>query len=308
MDALTELSTRIARHTGRDGSTQTSLPSLSLFRSECVTTPKPGFYRPIAVFVAQGCKRIQVGGREFHYDPAKYLVVTVDLPAAGNICEAAPDRPYLAAALALDPARLAALLLEMPEGARRTPEAPAPGLRVSPMSPDLLDPVVRLVRLLDRPEDAAILAPLAEREILYRLLRGEQGAMLRQIALSDSRLSQVSRAIDWIKRNYTRPLRIETLADVAGMSPSSFHRHFKSVTELSPLQYQKQIRLQEARRLLLAENANAQSIGFAVGYESPSQFSREYSRLFGAPPSRDVASLRGLSAGDRRNVAEPIGV
>jgi AraC-like DNA-binding protein len=306
MDALTELRTLIDRHGDAD-KRETALPNVALFRSETTTTPMPGCYRPLACFVAQGSKRVMLGDRVFQYDPAKYLVVTVDLPAIAGISEASPEKPYLAAALALDPATLAALLLELPAAERERQDAPAAGLRVSPMTPDLLDPVARLIRLLDHPEDIPVLAPLAEREILYKLLRGEQGAMLRQIALADSRLSQINRAIEWIKHNYARPLRVDTLAEVANMSPSSFHRHFKAVTELSPLQFQKQIRLQEARRLLLAENANAQSIGFAVGYESPSQFSREYSRLFGAPPGRDVAQLRTLSTPDRMPFAEAMG-
>ena len=168
-----------------------------------------------------------------------------------------------------------------------------PGMTVSPITLDLLDPVVRLLQLLDRPQDIAMLAPLTEREILYRLLMGEQGAMLRQIALADSHLSQVSRATVWLRRNYAQPFSINTLAQVASMSPSSLHRHFKAVTNLSPLQYQKQIRLQEARARLLSQQGDAATIGLAVGYESPSQFGREYSRLFGVPPARDAARLRG---------------
>lgn len=167
-----------------------------------------------------------------------------------------------------------------------------PGMAVNPMDPQLLDAVIRLLRLLDSPHDIPILAPLVEREILYRLLSSEHGARLRQIALADHRLESVNRAISWLKRNYAEPFRIETVAREARMSASALHHHFKTVTAMSPLQYQKQIRLQEARRLMLAQAMDAATASHSVGYESPSQFSREYSRMFGAPPSRDIARLK----------------
>ena len=185
----------------------------------------------------------------------------------------------------------------------------AQGIGIGPLEADLLDPVLRLLRLLDRPAEAAALAPLVEREILYRLLCGPQGPMLRQIALADSRLSQVARAVAWIRENYHRPLRIDALAALAAMSPATLHRHFRAVTALSPLQYQKQIRLHEARRRMLARDADAQRIGFLVGYDSPSQFSREYARLFGAPPARDAARLRaGRDARDARRRSSRSGI
>ncbi|HUN52308.1 MAG TPA: AraC family transcriptional regulator, partial [Candidatus Sulfotelmatobacter sp.] len=207
--------------------------------------------------------------------------------------EASAQEPFLAASLRIDPALLAGLLLDMPPPSRAA--NPPPGLSVQPVPPDLLDPMLRLVRLLDRPDDIAMLAPLAERELLYRLLQSEQGAVLRPIACAGSRLSQISRAIDWIRRHFDQPFRIETVAEVACMSPASLHRHFKAVTTMSPLQFQKRLRLQEARRRLLADAADAMRAGFAVGYESPSQFSREYRRLFGAPPAQDAARLRRAS-------------
>ncbi|MFO1141826.1 MAG: AraC family transcriptional regulator [Amaricoccus sp.] len=184
------------------------------------------------------------------------------------------------------------MLIEMPG----TAGPRSAGIGIAPIGPDLLDPVVRLARLADRPGDAAALAPLAEREVLYRLLSGPQGGMLRQVALADTRLAQVARAIAWIRANYDQPLRIEALAELAAMSPATLHRHFRAVTELSPLQFQKHVRLQEARRRLLANAADARHVGFAVGYDSPSQFSREYARLFGAPPARDAARLRASGA------------
>ena len=266
------------------------IPRVMLMRATAPSSPAASLCEPLLYVVAQGRKRVMLADKVFDYDAAQYLVGSVDLPVTGEIREASVETPYLAMSLTLDPATLAALLLDAPPGA----DAPKPlaGLAVSPLTADLLDAVVRLLRLLDHPGDIAVLAPLAEREILYRLLAGPQGPMLRQIALADSRLSQIARAIGWIKRNYDRPLRIEALAEIAHMSPSSLHRHFKAVTAMSPLQFQKRLRLQEARRLVLGPHTDAASVGFAVGYGSPSQFSREYSRLFGAPPGRDAARWR----------------
>ncbi|RYE28641.1 MAG: AraC family transcriptional regulator, partial [Hyphomicrobiales bacterium] len=222
------------------------------------------------------------------------LVVSLDLPVIGQVIEATPQEPYLCVKLELDPAAIGALMLEAPP--LTEPElSSGPGLTVGPMTPALRDAVIRLTSLLEAPADIAVLAPLVEREILYRLLTGEQAARLRQIAVAESKLQQVNRAIAWIKRNYRSPFSVEIVAAEARMSPSALHQHFKAVTAMSPLQYQKQLRLQEARRLILARAHDAASAGFQVGYESPSQFSREYSRLFGAPPLRDVARLRGAS-------------
>ena len=269
------------------------IPRLTLLRSDAPTMPIGTIYQPVLCIIAQGRKTVMLGQQVFEYDAAKYLIASVDLPVTGAVSEATAARPYLALSLVLDQTALASMLLDIGEGRREA--APCAGLAVTSVTADLLDPVLRLVRLLDRPRDIAMLAPLAEREILYRLLLGDQGAVLRQIALSDSRLSCVSRAIARIRSHFAEPCRIEALAEIAGMSPSSFHRHFKAVTTMSPLQYQKQVRLQEARRLLLAQRSDAAGIGFSVGYESASQFSRDYSRLFGCPPARDAARLRVLS-------------
>jgi AraC-like DNA-binding protein len=289
MDALDELRDLIERHCP-DGDGSTAIPRVSLLRSEVPTTPIQGIFEPVFCIVAQGRKQAVLGDALFDYDAGKYVVVSVDLPVSSTICEASASKPYLAFALTLVPELLAALLLDLPATDAGT-NAPA-GLAVSALTTELLSPVVRLLRLLDRPRDIPMLAPLAEREILYYLLLGDQGATLRQIALADSRLSQISRAIEWLRRNYAQPLRIEFLARIANMSPSTFHRHFKVVTAMSPLQFQKRIRLQEARYRLLAQESDVTRIGLSVGYESPSQFSREYSRLFGAPPGRDAARLR----------------
>jgi len=275
---------------------ETPVPRLSLIRADAPKPPAPGTYKPVICIVAQGAKRVMLGERLFHYCGGDYLIVSVDLPVVGEIWQASAEAPYLAMTLALEPKLLASMLLEM--GGAPDGQAPASAFSVNPVTPDLADPVLRLLRLLDRPQDIAMLAPLFEREILYRLLTGGQAASLRQIALADSRLSQISRAIAWIRGNYDRPLRIEAVAEVAGMSPSSFHRHFKAVTSMSPLSFQKQIRLQQARQILLTERADSARVGFAVGYTSPSQFSREYARLFGAPPGRDAARLREAGIAD----------
>jgi AraC-like DNA-binding protein len=302
MEMLDELRQLIERHCAA-ARWPTTIPGVTLMRANAPTVPVGSLCQPLLCIIAQGRKRVLLGEKLFEYDSAKYLIASVDLPITGVVCEASAKTPYLALSFVLDPAVLAAMLLDMPQSADGG--KPFPGLAVSPMTPDLLDPVLRLLRLLDRPADAKMLAPLAEREILYRLLLGPQGPMLRQIALADSRLSQIARAIGWIKQNYEQPLRIEALATIAHMSPSSLHRHFKQVTAMSPLQFQKRIRLQEARRRVLGHEGDAASVGFAVGYESPSQFSREYSRLFGAPPGRDATRLRA-SARDSAELTQAL--
>ncbi len=273
--------------------TTTAIPRVSLVRADSPTLPVGVVYQPMLCIVAQGAKRTLLGDTVVDYHAGQYLVVSVDLPVTGAVVQAHPDAPYLALSLALDPAVLAEMLLAMPA---QPTGAPPPGLAVSPVTPGLLDATLRLLRLLDTPAHIPMLAPLIEREILYRLLTGAQAPMLRQIALAHSHLAHIGRAIAWIRSHFAEPLRIAALAQQVHMTASTFHRHFKAVTAMSPLQYQKQIRLQEARRLLLAGQADAASIGFAVGYESPSQFSREYARLFGQPPVRDAVRLRGMGA------------
>jgi AraC-like DNA-binding protein len=295
--SLTELQTLIGRSCA--GSAFISpIPRLSLYRAVAPSLPMSVLYEPALCVVVQGRKQAMLGETVYIYDPANYLIVSVDLPMVGGVIAATVEEPYLSLKLSLDAAMLSALLLEMPAEAVSEQKSSA-GLALSPLTPDLIDPILRLVRLIDRPADIPMLAPLIEREILYRLLQGPQRAMLRQIAMADSRLSQINRAIGWIKRHYADPFRIETVAEAAHMSPSSFHLHFKAVTSMSPLQYQKQVRLQEARRLILAQHKDAAAAGFAVGYESPSQFSREYRRLFGEPPLRDAARLRTFSDAER---------
>lgn len=294
MTTIEEMARIIERHAPGDGRHASSLPRVTLFKSSKPTEPIHSVYKPILGLVAQGAKRTLLGDRTYIYDPATFLIVSVDLPIVGSVIEASPEHPYLCVALDLDVPTIAALLLEQGVvGSAGDGSAPAIGL--SEVEPELQDAMVRLLRLLDSPRDAAVLAPLAEREILYRLLMSGQGAMVRHIANGESRLRQISRAIAWIRDNYAGPFSVERLAAEAGMSPSSFHHHFKAVTAMSPLRYRTQLRLQEARRLLVAEAMDAASAGFQVGYESPSQFSRDYSRLFGAPPLKDAARLRAMT-------------
>jgi AraC-like DNA-binding protein len=290
MSRIEDAARLVAQFTGEDGIHTTAIPRLNLIRMSRPTEPIHDVQRPAVCVIVQGAKQVMVGQQIYTYDEAKHLVVSVDVPIAGMVQRASADHPYLCICLELDPVILAGLLLDTGSGARAA--ASGPGIGLSQTTPEVLDAVTRLVGLLDNPSDAAFLAPLAEREILYRLLQGEQGERLREIANPDSRLAQVNRAISWIKQNFDRPFSSEVLAEEARMSASSLHQHFKAVTALSPLQYQKLLRLQQARRLILGGNLDAASAGHAVGYDSPSQFSREYARLFGAPPLRDLARLR----------------
>lgn len=288
------LSALIARHC-TDTRTTTAIPRVSLVCSETPTLPVGVVYEPMLCIVAQGAKRTLLGNTVVDYCAAQYLVVSVDLPVTGSVVQASPDAPYLAMSLSLNQPLLADMLLNIPRACIPHVSTQS-GLVVGSLTPELLGAAVRLLQLLDTPADIPVLAPLIEREILYRLLTGEQSQMLGQIALAHSHMAHVNRAISWIRSRFAEPLRVDAVAQQAHMSASTFHRHFKAVTSMSPLQYQKQIRLQEARRLLLTGQADAASVGFAVGYESPSQFSREYARMFGQPPLRDAAQLRKSGA------------
>lgn len=291
MDAMHELRTLLKRH-GREGAVETAVPGLTLYASAARTEPMPVVYDPVLCLMLDGAKQIAMDDRVFRYQGGDHLTVSVDLPVSGQVIEA----PYAALSLILDPAMIASLALE---SAVETEAAPAAPLSVHPTGPELAESVARLVRLLDRPADIPVLAPMIRREIHWRLLQGPGGAMVRQMGLADSRLARISRVLTRLRDRFAEPVRIEALADVAGMSAATFHRHFKAVTGMSPLQYQKRIRLLEARTRLLAEPSDVAGVGFSVGYDSPSQFSREYARLFGAPPGRDQARLRQVSAVER---------
>jgi AraC-like DNA-binding protein len=297
MQQIEELAALVGRLVEADGVHETAIPRLALIRSCQPTEPLHVLHEPALCIIVQGRKQVMLGSQVYRYDRSQYLVVSVDLPVIGQVVEATAEQPYLCVRLNLDPVLLGSIMLEAGVDEQAGSGA-GPGLALNPVAPDLLDAALRMVRLLEAPRDIAMLAPLAEREILYRLMTGEQAARLRQIATGESRLQQVNRAIGWIKRNYDKAFSVETLAHEASMSPSALHQHFKAVTAMSPLQYQKQLRLQEARRLILGTALDAASAGFRVGYDSPSQFSREYRRLFGAPPLRDAARLRSGSGLD----------
>jgi AraC-like DNA-binding protein len=292
VDALARIRRTIATHARPD--LRTPIDGLLLSR---VATQEPDYSMtdPLLVVMAQGAKRLLLGDGVFEYRAGQVLVVTTGLPVTGHFLGATRQNPALGVGLVLRPAAIAELLLAAPTG--RWPRTHAgPAIATGDADPDLLDAVARMLRLLDHPADAPVLAPLVEKEILWRLLTGPHGAIVRQIGLADSNLSHVSRAIRWIRDNYAEPVRIEDLARMAGMSTAAFHRHFRAVTTMSPLQFQKRIRLQEARSLLLARPVDVAGVGHLVGYDSPSQFSREYRRLFGAPPGRDGVRLRELAA------------
>lgn len=289
MDRIAELATLVERHIHRTGMVSTSVARLSLFRADEPTVAVPAVYDASLCLIAQGAKLVSLQDQDLLYDAAHYLLVSVDLPLVGRVIQASPDAPYLCCKIDIDHAALAELILAEGGG---TPRADLPPLSVYCSDDDLIDAACRLVRLLDRPDSISVLAPLIEREILYRLLCGPHGPALRGMAVAGSHLNQVSRAIATIRSGFDRQLRINDIAAAAGMSASSLHEHFKAVTRMTPLEYQKQLRLQEARRLMLSEGASAGAAGFAVGYDSPSQFSREYGRLFGAPPRRDIQQLQ----------------
>jgi len=292
LESATEaLAERIARWTEKTERNDTVVPGLSLFRREEPTAPDGGIYEPGICMVAQGSKRVILGNETYVYDAQHYLITSVHLPTIVQILEASREKPYLGLMLKLDPRELSQLMADSSLPPPRTQQS-SRGMATGKVTLPLLTAFHRLIDLLDEPSDIPILSPIIQREIIYRLLVGDQGARLRQIASAGSQSHRIARAIDWLKSNYAKPLRIGDLAAQAGMSGSTFHHHFRSMTALSPLQYQKRLRLQEARRLMLAERVDAANAAFQVGYESPSQFSREYNRLFGAPPARDITNLR----------------
>lgn len=297
MDRIRELAALIEQNTdaGTDGVTETAIRRLSLYRWSQVAGPLHAAYEPCVCVVAQGRKRAIAGDSVHVYAAGQYLVASIDVPVVGHITKASAQMPFLALLLRLEPADVRELMLES-NGDRARREKPGHALGISSAEPALIDACIRLLRVLESPEDIRVMAPLVEKEILYRLLRGVQGPRIGQIAFVDSRARDVNRAIGWIRRNFSETLSIESLASAARMSPSSLHQHFKTVTGMSPLQYQKHLRLQEARRLMLSQSVDAAAAGHSVGYESPSQFSREYRRLFGAPPVRDIARLKADSA------------
>lgn len=285
-----ELLERIERITRNEFAVE-PLEGLHFFRICEPSGPFHGVTEPSFCVIAQGCKEILQGGQRYRYDPYHYLLATLDLPRVSHVLEASPRQPYLSLRLDLSSALVSTVLMESPQLV--APSQPTVrAINVSVLDVELLDAVVRLVRQVDCPTQAPMLMPLIKREIVYRLLMSEQGARLRYLAVPSGNRSHIARAVERLRRDFDQPLRIEHLAHDLGMSVSGFHHHFKAVTALSPLQYQKQIRLQEARRLMLGEAMDAAGAAFRVGYQDASHFSREYKSLFGAPPMRDVQRLR----------------
>lgn len=293
---LAELRELIARHARPDETT--AIDGVLLSAAGRPGEPEASTTGTVMALIAQGAKRLAIGDRVYDYQPGQYLVASVDLPITGHYTHANADEPALGFGLILQPSAIASLVLDgpatpasPPPRRARPPRAPS-GLGVAEASPELLDAVVRMVRLLDSPNDRDVLAPLIEREILWRLISGPLGEGVRQIGLDDSSLTQVSRAVRWITEHYNQPFRVEDLARSCAMSTSAFHRTFQAVTALSPIQFQKQIRLQKSRLLLLSGADDVATVGYRVGYDSTSQFSREYRRQFGLPPGRDADRLR----------------
>jgi AraC-like DNA-binding protein len=290
-----ELAERIARAVPRDGTAEPQ-PGVNLGRFARPTGLHHGYYDPCFCVIAQGAKTLMLGGETFRYDPAHYMIATVGVPMTAQVVEASPDRPYLSLRLDLDPAVVASVMVE--SGLVQPRDGDGKSVRavdVSALDADLLDATLRLVRLIDRPAEYRALAPLVVREIVYRLLTGPQAGRMRHLATVGGRAHRMARAVAKLRAHFDKPLRIESVARELGMSASGFHAHFKAVTAMSPLQFQKHLRLQEARRLMLGENLDAAEAGYRVGYEDPAYFSRDYKRHFGEPPMRDVERMRELA-------------
>lgn len=290
-DQRAELARLAESFVSGDGMHRTAIEPLHLVRCANPGEMTYGLHKPAFCIIVQGGKEVRLGDELYRYGPLHYLVVSVTLPVSGCVVRASSAEPYLCVRLDIDPSLIAALVAEA-DPAPAALETSGRGLYLDRIDAPLLDATLRLVRLLREPKDIPVLAPLVLREIFYRLLCGPQGQHLQAVALQGSQSHRVNDAIEWLNRNYVEPLRIEELARRVNLSTSSLHHRFKALTSMSPLQYQKQLRLQEARRLLMAEGLEVSAAGYRVGYESPSQFSREYSRLFGASPIKDMARLR----------------
>ena len=290
-----ELARKIAFFIGSTDKCVTAIPGLSLHRWTAPTAPCPATYAPSVAVIPQGRKRIELGRNTFIYDSSQFLLASVDLPVVSRVIEASKEAPCLALLLKLEMPVVRELLGREEV---QVPEAPSgsPAMATGELTAEFLDACCRLVDLLGCPQDIPVLSGLLEREIVYRVLRSAVGARLRAIATLGDQSQRTARAITWIKTNYAKPLRVEDLADIAGMGVSTLHHHFRMLTAMSPLQYQKQLRLQAARGRMLMDGLDATSAAFEVGYESACQFNREYSRFFGQPPMRDIRALRSPSA------------
>ncbi|UDI95209.1 AraC family transcriptional regulator [Pseudomonas sp. IAC-BECa141] len=284
---LTELCA-LAQH-AENRRTETGIPRVAMVQGEIPEHMLAAVYEPMINLILQGSKSMTIADRTLHYDPATYFVMSIDLPAVGQVHPSASGEPYLAVSLTLDPVVLTTLLADLPKPLGQHEQDS--GFSVAAVTPELMDAWVRMLRLMGRPEEIAALAPVYEREILYRVLQGPHGWMLRDIAAPDSAMARVNLAIQHIRQDFAEPIRVDALAQLASMSVSAFHRHFKAVTALSPLQYQKRVRLLQARTLMVANASSVTRAAFEVGYESATQFSRDYARVFGVPPSRDATRI-----------------
>jgi AraC-like DNA-binding protein len=289
--SLDELRELLERHVRPDRTTV--IDGIRVCKVDHAVSPVSSMSGTVLAVTVQGGKRLALGDRVYEYSAGQYLVASVDLPVTGYFVDAVPGRPALGFGMTLEPAAIAELMLQAgPGDLPRSAGTARPGIGVSDASDELLDAIVRLLRLLNRPRDRNALVPLVKREILWRLMTGEQGDIVRQLGLADSSLAHVRRAVQWIRENYASPFRVEEVAQISGMSVSAFHRNFQAVTAMTPIQFQKHIRLQAARLLLANRPSDVTGVGHRVGYDSPSQFSREYRRQFGAPPSLDAARMR----------------
>ena len=282
---------RVLARKAENRRTETGIPRVAMVQGKIPEHMLAAVYDPMINLILQGSKTMTIGDHTLRYDPATYFVMSIDLPAVGAVHAAESGAPYLAVSLTLDPTVLATLLADLPKPLERYDSNP--GFSVAAVTPELMDAWVRMLRLMDDPDAIVALAPAYEREILFRVLQGPHGWMLREIATPDTAIARVNLAIQWIRRDFAEPIRVDSLAEKAAMSVSAFHRHFKAVTTLSPLQYQKRVRLLQARTLMIASAKSVTAAAFEVGYESATQFSRDYVRVFGLPPARDAARILG---------------
>lgn len=290
-DRRRQLAALIDKYSSADGIHATQVDGLSCIRLSAPNMRLPAVYQPSICVIAQGSKQVLLDEEIYHYAPPQFLAVSVDLPLLGQVVEASVERPYLCLQIHIDPRQIGELIAHSGDAAWTRGDT-ARGLFVGTLDGATQEAVLRLARLLETPKDIPMLAPMMLREIHYRLLRGDYGSAIAQMAIAGSTTHKIGQVIRRIRTNLAAPMRVEELAAMANMSPSSFHQHFKAVTAMSPLQYHKRLRLTEARHILLSEDVDAASTAYRVGYESVSQFSREYARMFGAPPIRDIAGIR----------------
>ena len=289
---LTELSALIAKYSKAEGANATNVPGLQVLRMSAPSMRLPVVYNPSICIIVQGRKQVLLESEIYHYAPSEFLAVSIDLPVLGQVLEASADKPYLCLQIDIDPHQMGEMITQSGEPVATSRDAPR-GLFVGTLDDAMLDCALRLTRLLDTPKDVAPLTPIIMREFYYRLINGAYASSIVQMVMPGSNMQRIATVIKRIKSDLTQPIRIEDLAGMASMSPSSFHHYFKQMTAMSPLQYQKRLRLTEARHIMLTEQTDAASTAYRVGYESASQFSREYSRMFGAPPMRDIEGILG---------------